>query len=143
MFPGQIRRPCWVRIIKVRLNWGIDTEKSREIILSEQKIQVSAYFINKSQRYKFTCHTPTEEIKEITNPKNKFLKAKYQRSIAAFDTTICGLRISVPVLILPVFWQFLLRNGNISNKSLFWKERTQYVDSRWQQQSFHKHFNQL
>ena len=138
-----MREPCWVCIIKVRLNWGIDTEKSQEIIRSVRKLQVSAYFINKSQRYQFTCHTPIEEIQEITNPKNKFLEAKYQRSIATFDTTIHRLTISVPVSILPIFRQFSLRNGNILSKSLFWKERTQCVDSRWQQESFHKHFNQL
>ena len=99
-FTGQMRGPCWVRIIKVTLNWGIDTEKSWEIIHSVQKLQVTAYFTNKSQCYQFTCYPPTEEIKEITNPKNKFLKAKYQRSTAAFDTTIHGLTISVPVFIL-------------------------------------------
>ena len=68
------------------------------------KLQVSACFTNKSQCYQFICHTPTEEIQEITNPKNKFLKAKYQRSIAAFDITIHRLTISVPFFILPVFW---------------------------------------
>ena len=143
MFPGQMRGPYRVRVIKVRLNWGIDTEESREIILSVQKLQVNAYFTNKSQYYQFTCHTPTEEIQEITDPKNKVLKAKYQRPIAAFGTTINRLTISVPVFILPVFWQFFLRNGNILSKSLFWKERTQCVESRWQQKSFHKHFNEL
>ena len=32
---------------------------------------------------------------------------------------IHGFTISVPVLILPIFRQFLLRNGKISSKSLF------------------------
>ena len=86
---------------------------------------------------------PSEEIQGITNPKNKFLKAKQQRSIAVFDTTIHGFTISVQVLLLPIFRQFLLRNGKISSKSLFWNERTQRADNRWQQQLFHKHFNQL
>ena len=113
----------------MRLNWGIDTEKSQEIILSVQKIQVSAYFVNKFHCYQFTCHTTTEEIQEITYSKNKFLKAKYQWPIAAFDTTIHGLTISVQVPILPVVGQFLLRNRNISSKFLFWKEKKKYVDS--------------
>ena len=119
------------------MNWGIDTQKNLEIILSVQKVQVGAYFKNKSQRYQFTCFIQTKEIQKITNPKNTFLKAKYQRSVAAFDIKIHGLTTSVPVLILPVFRQFLLRNGNISSKSLFWRR----VDGRWQQKSFHKHFN--
>ena len=33
-----------------------------------------------------------------------------------------GFTISVPVLILPIFWQLLLRNGKISSKCLFWNE---------------------
>ena len=38
--------------------------------------------------------------------------------------TIHGFTISVPVLILTIFWQLLLRNGKMSSKCLFWKERT-------------------
>ena len=53
----------------------IDAEKSQEIIISAKKFQVSAYFSNKSQRYQFACHTPTEEMQEIRNPRNKFLEA--------------------------------------------------------------------
>ena len=53
-----------------------------------------------------------------------------------------GFTISVPVLILAVFWQLLLRNKKISSKSLFWKERTQHVDSRMTTgKLFHNHFN--
>ena len=44
--------------------------------------------------------------------------------------------ISVPVLIWPIFWQLLLRNGKIWSKSLFWNEQTQGADSRWEQQSY-------
>ena len=36
----------------------------------------------------------------------------------------------------PFFWWLLLRNGKISSKSLFWNDRTQRSDSRWQKQSY-------
>ena len=69
---------------------------------------------------------------------NNFQITKFQpQGCLAFDfLPIHGFTISVPVLILPVFWQLLLRNGKISSKCLFWNERTQRADSRWQQQSY-------
>ena len=42
---------------------------------------------------------------------------------------IHGFKISVPLLVLVVFWQLLRRNGQISSKSLFWKQRTQRTDN--------------
>ena len=53
----------------------IDAEKRREIITSAKKLHLSTYFSNKSQRYQFACHTTTEEMQEIRNPRNKFLEA--------------------------------------------------------------------
>ena len=41
--------------------------------------------MNNSQRYYFACHTPTEEIQEIPNPRNKYLAELY---VAAFETAI-------------------------------------------------------
>ena len=52
------------------------------------------------------------------------------------SSTIHGFTISVPILILLVFRQLLLRNGKISSKFLFWNERTQRADSRRQQESY-------
>ena len=49
---------------------------------------------------------------------------------------IHGISISVPVLILPVFRELLLRYGKLLSKSLFWNERKQRADSRWQQESY-------
>ena len=49
---------------------------------------------------------------------------------------IRGFTISVSVFSLPVFRQLLLRNGKISSKYLFWNEKTQRADDRWQQQSY-------
>ena len=37
---------------------------------------------------------------------------------------------------LPVFWELLLRNGNISSKFLFWYKRTQHAGTKWQQKSY-------
>ena len=48
---------------------------------------------------------------------------------------IHGFTISVPVLVFFVFRQLLLSNGKISSKYLFWNERTQRADGRWQQES--------
>ena len=47
-----------------------------------------------------------------------------------------GFTISVLVLILPVFRYLLLRNGNVSSEYLFWNERPQRADSKWQQESY-------
>ena len=47
-----------------------------------------------------------------------------------------GFTISVLVLILPVFRCLLLRNGNVSSEYLFWNERPQRADSKWQQESY-------
>ena len=49
---------------------------------------------------------------------------------------IRGFTISVSIFSLPVFRQLLLRNGKISSKYLFWNEKTQRADDRWQQQSY-------
>ena len=55
-----------------------------------------------------------------------------------------GFTILVPVLILPVFLQLLLRNGKISNNTLFWNERLQACRQQMTTgKVFHKHFNHL
>ena len=51
---------------------------------------------------------------------------------------IHGFTIPVPILIFPIYWQLLLRNGKISSKYLFWKERTQRWDSIWQHYTYFK-----
>ena len=49
---------------------------------------------------------------------------------------IHGFTTSVPVLILPAFWQLLLRNKKSSSKCLFWNKQTQRADNRWEQKSY-------
>ena len=56
--------------------------------------------------------------------------SKQSTRLGYLTLLIHGYTISVPVLILAVFRQLLLRNGKISSKSLFWNERTQRADSR-------------
>ena len=60
---------------------------------------------------------------ETNWPRLSFLiktKEMHQRYILAAFIAIHGFTISVPVLILPIFLQLLLRHGKFSNKSLFW-----------------------
>ena len=59
---------------------------------------------------------------------------RYQLTHTRLDQ-IHGFTISFSVLILPWFWQMLLRNWKISSKSLFWMWK-QRANSRWQQQSY-------
>ena len=55
-----------------------------------------------------------------------------------------GFTILVPVLELPVFLHLLLRNGKISNNTLFWNERVQACGQQMTTgKVFHKHFNHL
>ena len=49
-----------------------------------------------------------------------------------FRRVIHAFQCQVSLLILPVFWQLLLRHEKISSKSLIWNKRTQRADSRWQ-----------
>ena len=49
---------------------------------------------------------------------------------SGYSDEIHGFTISVPVHILPVSRQLLLRNRKISSKSFFWNEWTQHADSR-------------
>ena len=49
---------------------------------------------------------------------------------SGYSDQIHGFTISVPVHVLPVFRQLLLRNRNISSKSFFWNKWTQHADSR-------------
>ena len=66
--------------------------------------------------------------------KPSFLKISIDMLISSL-VAIQGFTISVPVLILPLFRQLLLRNGKILSTCLFWNERTQRADSRLQQES--------
>ena len=69
------------------------------------------------------------------------LRINQKGFFAAFlNIWIHGFIISVPVLVLPIFRQLLLRNRKISCKSLFWIERTLSANNRWQQQSYFKGF---
>ena len=61
-----------------------------------------------------------------------FVPQQVPSSLFKFDFVklIHWFTISVPVHILPVFCQLLLRNRKFSSKSLFWNERTQHADTR-------------
>ena len=59
----------------------------------------------------------------ISGPKKKGLINK-SVGFKFIKAIIHGFRISVPVLILSIFWQLLLRNGKILSICLFWNEWT-------------------
>ena len=46
------------------------------------------------------------------------------RQLSIAKLWIHGFTVSVPVFILPIFQQLLLRNRKISSKCLFWNEQT-------------------
>ena len=69
----------------------------------------------------------------------QFLKSSFT-FYQILKSQLYGFTISAPVLILPIFLQFLLWNREISSKSLFWNKRTQCAGSKRQQK---RYFNSI